>query len=548
LKTKLPIWLWLSIPILGFVLFLLWPSGGNREHTFFYSSSDWNTKYDWESKAPRGLYLFSKVIRHAHPKSSFFSIDSPAQFDSLCLSKKPVNIIAVGDTLALTPRERKKLGDLLEKGSHLFFSAQRAKLLGDVDENEFVIQAFYYQKGATFHFNGQKAKFHHLEGGDTVANAWYGLEIPQPNPYPELVLVRNKNLAVYSKSQWYEGGVFIHAAPHTLCNYNLINDKGFEYANFVISQLPKNRPVYFLNISRISGLIGEMEETPEEAAPGLLDLIMKNPLWRNGLLLTLLGVFLFAFFRSKRRRAIIYEPKKKVNTTKAYVDTISSIYLGKQNPANLLRLQKQNFFQAVNRHFYMDLSRDDHPDIWRKLAEKSDYPLEKLELFRSHIKVENVELDYTYVLKVAEMQDAFYRHCGIKKSNKERLAKQSFVIYPSVVTTFILTLLSLYLFFQGLYSLTQANGFGVFIWILGLIGLVFSFRRFVRPFVGIADGYFTIYGWLKKESFPLEEVTYIKEEKTWKIKGKIWKPAFWEVDQNALIRLLNYYLEQHHDN
>ena len=132
-----------------------------------------------------------------------------------------------------------------------------------------------------------------------------------------------------------------------------------------------------------------MEENPEEAAPGLLDLIMKNPLWRNGLLLTLLGVFLFALFRSKRRRAIIYEPKKKVNTTKAYVDTISSIYLGKQNPANLLRLQKQNFFQAVNRHFYMDLSRDDHPDIWRKLAEKSDYPLEKLELFRSHIKVEN---------------------------------------------------------------------------------------------------------------------------------------------------------------
>lgn len=533
-----------AIPVLGVLLFLLLPTN-NNPISGTYTSNNWKEKYNWSSKDPRGLYLFSKVLKSVHPKSKIYTVTTPSQLDSLFKTKKSVNIVSVGDTLVLTPRERKKLDKLISSGSTLLFSANRAKLLDIEKENAFVIQTFHYARGAKFNFLGNTQEFYYSENGDTVATCWYGLAIPNPNPNPEIILVRYKNLAVFSKSEWENGMTYIHTAPHTLCNYNLKNN-GYKYAEHIVNQLPKNKEIYLLDIARVTGPLNEVEEYEPEESPGLLDVIMKNPNWRNAFLFSILGVFLFAFFRSKRRRPLIHEAAPKVNTTRAYIETISSIYMGKQHPSSLLALQKSNFFNAIQRHFYLDLARDNSLENLKRLSEKSNYPLEKLELLVGHIRVENVEVDYTYIYKVTAMIDDFYKHCGIKKEIKTT-AQKELKIYPWIWPSFGILIIGLWLILSGLYELTKANGFGVIIWILGMLVIAYSIRRIMRPLVIFSNERLTIYYPLKKEHFLIEKIKYNPESKLWELNGKSWKPFVLDMDPKDKNRMLNFYQKLKND-
>ena len=167
----------------------------------------------------------------------------------------------------------------------------------------------------------------------------------------------------------------LNTTPKAFYNYQLKRKTGFKYSEFVLNQLSPNQDIIILELGRLSDNYGD-EDVDEETGDKLkkddsyLTLLFKNPTLLKAMLLAIIGMLLFVIFRSKRTQPVVPYISQKKDMTLAFADTITSIYFAKRNPYGLLQVQKRNFYSMVQKHFYIDLSRDDKKNAIESLAER----------------------------------------------------------------------------------------------------------------------------------------------------------------------------------
>ena len=123
-----------------------------------------------------------------------------------------------------------------------------------------------------------------------------------------------------------DGYVYVHANPMLFTNYNLLNKDRTAYMFAALSYLPQRR-THFDNYYKVG--------KPESS--GALSLVFGNDYLRTGWY-TLVGSFvLFVLFFGRRWQRVVPIIKRPENTTLEFAGIIASMYLNRQDHANIAR-------------------------------------------------------------------------------------------------------------------------------------------------------------------------------------------------------------------
>ncbi|MGY0407742.1 MAG: hypothetical protein ACWIPJ_05230, partial [Polaribacter sp.] len=161
-----------------------------------------------------------------------------------------------------------------------------------------------------------------------------------------------------------KGAFYLHTNPVVFTNYYLLKNKENYTAN-VFSYLPNQKTIWDLHIKR-----SKFSKKTEDNKPSIFKFFLKHKTLTWFLVVSLVGLLLFMLFNTRRKqRAIPVIPPLK-NTTVAFTQTISNLYLSEKDHKNLVD-KKITFFLEKVRTKYRINTANLNRNFIQKLAAKS---------------------------------------------------------------------------------------------------------------------------------------------------------------------------------
>lgn len=474
-----------------------------------YKSSNWIDAYSLDGINPFDLFLYRELviasddITEFNAYTNYLLLDSITKLDSSLL-------MYVGNNFTFTQTEVNQLLTSVELGNDFFLSVEKtpdylfSKLLNK-QELRFI------QHKKTPHLIGNHTyDMYNVYEGDTVMGFWDLFYSPSLTPQTEIITTINGE-ASYVKIPYGLGNVFLHLNPRVFTNNNILRPEGKSYLKEVIATW--NKPhIQWLTFAKYEPVPYEWdgEEYPED--PSLLTELFKHPAFRWGFIFSLLGLFLYFIFRSKRRRPIIPAREDTQNTGFSYVDTLSGIYFNNNRPEKVLKIMFQNFKTAVYSHFYIDLSKENPEKAILSLSQKSNIPTPEIQEILDRFNI-GTSVDNDFLVKTYRLQRIFYLKSGIWDENIEHSSLSNTVsIYRKRNQYLGVLALGIILIIFGFYLLTKSVGVGVLFWPVGMLGIVIGIHALSAPLFKLTSHTIEIIPILGfKRTILLENIKFIEE-------------------------------------
>lgn len=514
--------------LIGFVVLFIWmieysggPNDGSQKPVF--TSSNWDRKYQLNDKDPYGLYLFDTLLtKHIDKQHAIHRVYEWTQFDTLRRKNERSTYLFIGHELELLNEEIDTLLSDVNQGSDLVLSFY------DLSENVYtrifksISFEYDYAESMTVFAGKKKYVLHNIFQTDTVATVWeaFGKFELQDSTYS--ILSSFMEMPNYIKIPHGKGAIYLHANPQFFVNYQVLEKDGFHYTNYFIDQLPKNQNVYWLEIARKANNYGNSDTDDKTGHEGKQDdsyfkLLFKHPSLMLAMLMVLLGFFLYLLFRAKRMRPVVPYIEKKKNMTLSFAETITAIYFAKQSPKGLLSVQRKNFYNTVQKHFFVDLARREGDREIKILSEKSNIPMEELLEFIQQLENKRANhVDHTYISEIARKQREFYQKTGIiSQMIRQRLEKHEKQYNRTLWLPTLLILGGIYIILLGFYYLVTSRGIGIVLWPIGIAWLTMGILRLRKPLMSVTKEKMTVYSTVgKSKTYLLDELSSVKSTST----------------------------------
>ena len=492
--------------ILGFsllIVLLLWAVDGisKPKKIQIFRSNNWQRKYQLKDKDPYGLFLFNEILTaHLDSNHSVKKINKWSDYDSLINKKEKSTYIFIGQDFQLLNKEIDTILKDVENGSDLMISFY------DLTSNlydrffNYVDFDYDYSDSIVVFANNRKHTMYNIHQTDTLATKWEAFvnEALVDSSFESLSSFME--MSNFIKIKRGKGHIFLHANPQLYFNYQVLSKDGFYYSNFTINQFSKQRNVYWLELGRKMDNEGKENTSVNEGKDSkkddsLLQLFFKNPSLLWAMLTVILGFILFIIFRAKRMRPVVPMIPPKRNMTTAFADTIASIYYQNHSPYGILKVQRKNFYHAIHKHFYIDLTRRNEDREIRLLAEKSNVSIESLKELLALIETkESFNVDERYIANVATQQREFYLKTGIISNFiLNRIEKKDRVFNRIIWLPMLLILFGIMMILVGFYYLTQSIGMGILLWPIGISWITIAVLQLKKPLVEIKSDQLILY-------------------------------------------------------
>jgi hypothetical protein len=484
----------LIIGVFTLMFLLVWlvsrgdnPSAQTKRKPFV--SSNWTSRFQLYDKKPMGLFLFNSLLSaHVGKSHNVYIANDYDELDSLSMiGDSTKTYLFVGNIFGVKNQEIDSIVSKVKKGSRLFLSYNQ--MTDNIFERFFTSykEAFDYTDEINVFADGKRFNMINLYQNDTIACNWKTFNnVTSDNKFEGLTSFMQ--LDNFIKMEIDSGYAYFQCTPNLFFNYQIKRNDGFLHTTFVLNQLPKQQDVILLEFGRLSDNYGNQDVDIQEGTEGreddsYLKLIFSNPSLLAAMLMSVLGVFLFVIFRSKRMRPIVPVVPEKKNMTLAFAETITSIYFAKQNPYGMLQVQKKNFYEAIRKHFYIELKdREDNTSV-EVLAEKSGKSiLEINDILNSLETKEAFSVTEASIIDVSKRKRKFYLETGIiNEKTIDRLEAHTFLCRRPLLIPYLLIIGGIALFMLGIYFLMQSIGVGVLFWPIGFVSLLLGVARISNP-------------------------------------------------------------------
>jgi hypothetical protein len=549
--------------IIGFLLLivlLLWAVGGisNDKKIEIFRSNNWNRKYQLKDKDPYGLFLFNEILAaHLDSNHSVKNINKWSDYDSLVNKKEKSTYIFIGQDFQLLNNEIDTLLKDVENGSDLMISFY------DLTSNlydrffNYIDFDYDYSDSIVVYANNLKYTMYNIHQTDTVAMKWEAFVNETLIDSSFETLSSFMEMSNFIKIKRGKGHIFLHANPQFYFNHQVLRNDGFYYSNFTINQFSKQRNVYWLELGRKMDNEGKENTSVNEGKDSkkddsLLQLFFKNPSLLWAMLTAIFGFILFIIFRAKRMRPLVPLIPPKRNMTTAFADTITSIYYQNHSPYGILKVQRKNFYHAIHKHFYIDLTRRNEDREIRILAEKSNVSIESLKELLALIETtESYNVDERYIANVATQQREFYLKTGIISNFiLNRIEKKDRIFNRIIWLPMLLILFGIMMILVGFYYLTQSIGMGVILWPIGISWITIAVLQLKKPLVEITNEQLILYPIFgKKKTYNWEDLVDAVIGKTATLitfsGNRIIKINYWEMSRFDKSSFQQYILNLH---
>ncbi len=176
------------------------------------------------------------------------------------------------------------------------------------------------------------------------------------------------------------GRFYLHTEPRALSNYFLLQKNNYNYFNHLFAFTPdKPEHVYWDDYNN------KINFRRSEEDRSSLSVLLKYPGMAWAFWLLLLFGLLYILFGGKRRQRIVPTLVPNANTTLAFTETISRLYLQKKDNRNIADKLITYFMEHIRNQYYLNTNHTDEQFI-ATVARKANQPLDKTEALFSTIR------------------------------------------------------------------------------------------------------------------------------------------------------------------
>ncbi len=203
------------------------------------------------------------------------------------------------------------------------------------------------------------------------------------------------------------GRFYIHCEPRVFSNYFLLQQDNFKYLQQAFSFVPAI-PEHVV----WDDYHNKRNSPPSPGGEGSgFSVLLKYPAMAWAFWLTLLLLLLYILFGGKRRQRVIKTLPPNVNTSVAFTETVSQLYLQKKDNRNIADKMITYFFEHVRNQYYINTNTIDEM-FCSTLSRKSNMPAAEVEALMTLInKIQRQEaVSDEQLLLLNNKIENFYKH------------------------------------------------------------------------------------------------------------------------------------------
>lgn len=213
-------------------------------------------------------------------------------------------------------------------------------------------------------------------------------------------IVEKDTLANFIAVKYRQGIFYLHTQPAAFSNYHLLKDEQANYATDLLSVVPEQKPIYWLQKNMASN---DINQSP-------MRFILSQPALKSAWYLFLVGMLIFILFRVKRKQRIIDIIEPLPNTTVDFTKTIGNLYFQEGEHGAIIDKKIIYFLEKIRSEFLIETTQLD-AEFNKKLHFKSGRDLEMIEKITQLIqenarKINRTEAD---LLKINEAIETFWQ-------------------------------------------------------------------------------------------------------------------------------------------
>lgn len=366
---------------------------------------DWYDKYDYDSKEPNGLWLFSELLKTSYGEDNIIINEA----DSLYLPDGKKNLyLIIGGNISYTQKQNENLIKYIEDGNSALiitsstdlripldtFYSQELYMVEDTlslshtlikndgdtiyveDDDYSNYDDSYYENPSDsilfinryistisdtiLHidterfdstFSDHVYSNYHNElkklAKTTFAHLGDLPDIRVESIHYEELLYTTESRAFFSKMKLGKGELYVHTVPLLLTNIGSRQEYYLDHANNILSHFDPEKVV--VDKPRINFNFGndEIKKSP-------IAFILKTPSLAWAYYLLLASLLLFVIFRSKRLQRVIPLIEKNENTSLQYIKTLSTLYQSHEQNNKLVVHMRDVFYNKIKSKYFLD--------------------------------------------------------------------------------------------------------------------------------------------------------------------------------------------------
>jgi hypothetical protein len=460
-----------------------------------FSSDKWEFSYNMKDKSANGLFLFNQMLEFQTKKTSGVIKNN---FDSSSFANPNTAYFFIGKQFELQTEEFDSILLNIEKGASLFIAYEALSENINAYFFDSEILKWEYNSYLDIYISKKNRRLYNVNQADTTACGWnlfnhnYIKQFGDGNYKKEASHLNSPISISYILGK---GNIYLHCNPKLFVNYQLLSNDGFAFSQYFVEKIPKNHLVKWLEIAKLKELELEDEGTGEKDK-SMLQFIFNSKALTVALLISGLGLILFLIFRTKRSMPFIPYLQKTQNNSLIFAETVKEIYFKKQSPYQLLQLMKKNFYSAVSKQFFVDLSKPEKREqSLASLLEKSKYSAQNIQELIEKLENTNEKgVDFNYLERVSKLQQEFYLNAAIiSKAVSKKTESKERNINRKIFLPLLLIFVGIALCLSSFYFLHKSIGGAVSLLPISIFCLVIGIRMFSLPLLKIKGNQLTFY-------------------------------------------------------
>jgi hypothetical protein len=327
---------------------------------------NWAATYDTKDKIPFGLYVLDKEIPAILENRRLKKLDfTPYEYfhtqdanDSSETLQVEGTFLRISEFSDVDKSSSLELLNFASQGNSVFLSMKDfPKVI--VDSLKLAVNGEYQYTDSIFNWLASSKlgtkKFNLVEG---IGNNYFS-KIDTTNTRVLGFQSGDSTRINFIKVKYKAGNFFLHTQPVAFTNFHLLKKNNFEYAEKVLSYLPKADVIWYTK-----------NQNGEKISSSPLRFIFSQPALKAAWFLFLIGMLLFMIFNAKRRQRVVPIIKPLQNSSIDFTKTIGNLYFQEGEHGNLIDKKVIYFLDKIRSQYLLETTILDDNFI-KKLHQKS---------------------------------------------------------------------------------------------------------------------------------------------------------------------------------
>ena len=382
-----------------------------------------------QKQSKKGLYILHRLMKTYPKVVSLKNIKNPIDSSLKTYSDYASIYFLIDKKIKLSNSAKDSLFNFVKKGNSAFVSV---KNFGMNFYSEFCATGFIKTaEGDSIdlilnHTNLKLENQYFLKiirNGEIKTHTWNYINLTRFYTDREDITILSEsgieyiNEPIFIKIPVGKGYFYIHSIPETFYNESMFTENGFDYAQSVLSNLPKGHYLWHNHTNKYNPLDdfnpnSSYQDDSSIKRESPIQYILRDENLRAAYLLLLATLFVYIVFKSKRKQKIIPATEPNENSSLEFVNTVSKLYLNQNKHYKFMVHYEQSFLNFIKTKYYISSSKIDE-NYLNSVALKSDITKEKIkEIFTT---LDKAKKSYNFtseqLIELHKKVEYFYKNC-----------------------------------------------------------------------------------------------------------------------------------------